>query len=107
MLWSNEKQGGNDFRYEDAAILRNAMDYCQLDDMYYVGHPFTWTNNQGGEKNLQERLDRCCANQEWKDMFGGSFVTHLEKRRSDHLPILMTIRTSLNTPRERKKNSHL
>ncbi|XP_057247591.1 uncharacterized protein LOC130589950 [Beta vulgaris subsp. vulgaris] len=103
MMWSNEKQGGSEFRYEDAAILRNAMDVCQLDDMHYVGHPFTWTNNQGGEKNLQERLDRCCANQEWKDIFGGSFVTHLEKRRSDHLPILMTLRTSLTTPRDRKK----
>ena len=54
MLWSSEKQGGRDFDFEEAEILREAMDFCRLEDLQFVGHPYTWTNNQGGEKNLQE-----------------------------------------------------
>lgn len=50
MLWSCEKQGGDEFRFEDATIFREAIGFCKLDDMHYVRHPFTWTNNQGGKK---------------------------------------------------------
>ncbi|XP_048498232.1 uncharacterized protein LOC125496733 [Beta vulgaris subsp. vulgaris] len=58
MLWSTEKQGGGAFNFEEANILRQAMDHCKLEDMGFIGHPFTWTNNRGGLENLQERLDR-------------------------------------------------
>lgn len=57
MLWSNEKQGRSDFKFEEATILREALDHYKLEDLHFMGHPFTWTNNQGGDKNLQERLD--------------------------------------------------
>lgn len=103
MLWSTEKKGGSDFKFDDAALFRDAIDSCGLEDLNFAGHPFTWTNNQGGEQNIQERLDRCLANEQWQELFRGSFVTHLEKRRSDHLPILLCIRTSLTTPQERRK----
>lgn len=63
MLWSMEKKGGNKSKFEEAAILRDVMDHCKLEDLHYVGYPFTWTNNQGGEKNVQERLDRFMANE--------------------------------------------
>ena len=92
MLWSTEKQGGGDFNFEDAAILRQAMDFCNLEDLGFIGHPFTWTNNRGGHENLQERLDRFVANRGWKEKYGGSSVCHLEKRKSDHLPLLVSIK---------------
>ena len=79
------------------------MEYCNLEDMNYVGYPYTWTNNQGGSDNIQERLDRFVANVSWKDNFGGSFVTHLQKRRSDHLPILLSVRKKLTAGRETRK----
>ena len=103
MLWSMEKQGGGDFRYEEAEWLWEALDFCGLEDLHYVGHPFTWTNNQGGEANLQERLDRFVANASWKDLFGSSSVTHLEKRKSDHLPIVLNIRTHMQRGTKAKK----
>ena len=92
MLWSTEKQGGGAFNFEEANILRQAMDHCKLEDMGFIGHPFTWTNNRGGLENLQERLDRFVSNMEWKEMFGGSYVSHLEKHKSDHLPLLVCIK---------------
>lgn len=103
MLWSMEKQGGGDFKYEEAEIMWDALNFCCLEDLHYVGHPFTWTNNQGGEANLQERLDRFVANTRWKDLFGSSSVTHLEKRKSDHLPILLQIRTHTQIGSKAKK----
>ena len=103
MLWSTKKKRGNDFRFEEAAILWEAMEYYSLEDMNFVGYPYTCTNNQGGIDNIQERLDRFVANLSWRDIFGGSFVTHLEKRRSDHLPILFSVRKKLTAGRETKK----
>lgn len=101
MLWSIEKQGGRDFNFEEVEILRDALDYCKLDDLHYVGHPFTWMNNQGGEKNLHERLDRFVANAAWRYKYGYSSVSQLEKRRSDHLPLVVHIRHKM-TPRNVK-----
>lgn len=69
MLASHEKKGGNDFKVHEADILRRAIQVCNLLYLGYVGHDFTWTNNHGREKNLQERLDRYLANQQWKNLF--------------------------------------
>uniref|UniRef100_A0A803LRC5 Endonuclease/exonuclease/phosphatase domain-containing protein n=1 Tax=Chenopodium quinoa TaxID=63459 RepID=A0A803LRC5_CHEQI len=88
MLHSGKKQGGCDFCLEEASIFRNTVTACHLEDLGFIGHDFRWTNNRGGVENIQERLDRFLANRAWRDLFLGSFVTHLTKRRSDHLPIL-------------------
>ena len=105
MLWSSEKQGGADFNFDEAGMFRQALDYCKLDDLHYVGYPFTWTNNQGGEANLQERLDRFVANAAWRNKYENSYVTHLEKRQSDHLPLMVSIRKKLgpNKVKQRRK----
>ncbi|KAL2931645.1 Translation factor Guf1 mitochondrial [Bienertia sinuspersici] len=65
--------------------------------------PFTWTNNRGGENNVQERLDRCLANPAWRAIFPGALVMHLCKRKSDHLPILLCIKNNIRPPKKRKK----
>uniref|UniRef100_A0A803MKM3 Uncharacterized protein n=1 Tax=Chenopodium quinoa TaxID=63459 RepID=A0A803MKM3_CHEQI len=90
-----------------AEILRDAVQFCQLNDMGYIGHDYTWTNNRGGSENVQERLDRFFANQALKDTFPGTFVTHLSKRRSDHLPILLCVKEAVNTPKKKKKKVRL
>lgn len=75
---------------------------CNFYDMGYVRYDYIWTNNRGGEHNLQERLDHFFATQEWEDIFPGSYVSHLIKRKSDHLPILLCLeeeKTSINSRR--------
>ncbi|KAL2928606.1 26S proteasome regulatory subunit 6A-like protein B [Bienertia sinuspersici] len=81
MLMSSEKKGGNDFTVIDANILRKAISVCKINDMGYVR-----------AKNLQARLDCFLANNIWKNSFLGSFVTHLAKRKFDHLSILITMK---------------
>lgn len=61
MLTSNEKQGGNGFNINEAEILRKATNTCNFIDLGYLGHHYTWTNNRGGDENMQERLDRFFA----------------------------------------------
>ncbi|XP_021726600.1 uncharacterized protein LOC110693734 [Chenopodium quinoa] len=107
MLHSHEKRGGRGFCFEVADILRKAVDRCQLEDLGFIGHEFTWTNNQGGPKNIQERLDRFLANHAWREVFMGSFVTHLTKRRSDHLPILLCIQKAVPKQKKKKKKKKL
>uniref|UniRef100_A0A803MWZ9 Uncharacterized protein n=1 Tax=Chenopodium quinoa TaxID=63459 RepID=A0A803MWZ9_CHEQI len=102
MLTSNEKKGGRDFNLAQAEILRNAIDVCELEDIGYVGHDYTWTNNRDEEKNVQERLDRFLANNEWRNFFVGSFVSHLSKRNSDHLPLLLCISEGVGKPKKKK-----
>uniref|UniRef100_A0A803MKN4 CCHC-type domain-containing protein n=1 Tax=Chenopodium quinoa TaxID=63459 RepID=A0A803MKN4_CHEQI len=107
MLYSGEKQGGRAFNVEEADILRAVVSHCQLEDLGFIGHPFTWSNNRGGEENIQERLDRFLANRAWRDFFQGSFVTHLSKRKSDHLPILLCIKEATPSQKKKKKKKRL
>ena len=103
MMMSHEKQGGNDFRVNEAEILRKVVRDCNFEDLGYIGHDYTWTNNRGGEQNIQERLDRFLATPAWREKFPGTFVTHLSKRKLDHLPILCCARKLVDvTPKKRK-----
>ncbi|KAL2902093.1 50S ribosomal protein L18 [Bienertia sinuspersici] len=89
MLVSSEKKGGLVFKSHKAEIFREAIRECTLEDLGFIGYDFTWSNNRGGEHN--------------KDLFGGSYVTHLPKRESDHLPILVRMRGRLGNVKERKR----
>ncbi|KAL2930752.1 Triosephosphate isomerase [Bienertia sinuspersici] len=105
MLTSNEKKGGAPFKNVEANILREAFQYCGFYDMGYTGYEYTWSNNRSGRENVQERLDRFFANNSWKNIFPGSYVSHLSKRRSDHIPILMNVKgpTQKSTRKKRRK----
>jgi hypothetical protein len=47
-----------------------ALDFCELEDLGFVGDPYTWRNNsQRAETYVKERLDRSVANLEWRTHF--------------------------------------
>ncbi|KAL2936310.1 DNA-(apurinic or apyrimidinic site) lyase chloroplastic, partial [Bienertia sinuspersici] len=88
MINPNEKKGGDNFNFKEAEIFQKAIDTCALFDLGYIGYDYTWSNNRGGKENIQERLDRFLVNQAWKDLHPGTVVRHLDRRKSDHLPIM-------------------
>lgn len=54
ILWDHSKMGGvirNDNRMLE---FRHFLDDCDLTDLDFVGHPFTWINKRIGQDNIQE-----------------------------------------------------
>ncbi|KAL2896221.1 hypothetical protein RDABS01_038005 [Bienertia sinuspersici] len=103
MLTSSDKKGGGNFKTHEANILREAVRECNFSDLGYVRHDYMWSNNRGGDQNLQEGLDRFFANEEWKERFPGAYVTYLDKRKSGHLPVLLSCKGIPNCTNDRRK----
>lgn len=73
-----------------------------LIDMGFVGDKFTWTNRRGGNKFIQERLDRCFCFLEWRTRFPDVLVEHLEYEESDHCPMMLNIEKGAKGERHRQ-----
>uniref|UniRef100_A0A803LHF9 Reverse transcriptase domain-containing protein n=1 Tax=Chenopodium quinoa TaxID=63459 RepID=A0A803LHF9_CHEQI len=70
--------------------FKETIHNCNLVDLGYVGHKFTWFNKQ--KKNpILERLDRFLANDGWIRLFPHNFVTNLLRMSSDHNPLLLQL----------------
>ncbi|KAL5563133.1 hypothetical protein UlMin_032880 [Ulmus minor] len=90
ILFSHEKQGGDDRAHYLMSNFRETLNYCGLADLGFRGPKFTWC--RGKATNLiQERLDRMLGNTEWMDLFPNSRVHHLNLRGSDHRPLLIEL----------------
>lgn len=70
-------------------IGREAIDGCGLEDLGFVGYPFTWSNGRIGIDNIQARLDRTLSNPELINRFSHLQVSHLPRFRSDHAALLI------------------
>ncbi|KAK2635480.1 hypothetical protein Ddye_030272 [Dipteronia dyeriana] len=54
-----------------------------------MGSTYTWSNKREGYEMVYERLNRCVCNYQWRDIFTGATVSHLEFWKSDHCPIML------------------
>ena len=88
-LNDSQKQGKTPPQLSQIDAFRDALEYCQLEDLGFQGYPFTWSNKRLGGANTKVRLDRAIANKEWIDKYQMSNVTHLSSHASDHLPIIL------------------
>ena len=102
LLSSDEKQGQIEKAFSPMLAFRNTLAHCELIDLGFQGGKFTWNNGKLGVEFVQERIDRACANQAWRDLFRRSQVIHLSASYSDHIPIMLTIQA--NSEEKRKKN---
>ena len=102
ILSSDEKQERLEKAFSPMLAFRNTLAHCELIDMGFQGGKFTWNNGRPGVEFVQERIDKACANQAWRDLFPRSQVFHLSVSYSDHIPIMLTIQASNEV--KRKKN---
>lgn len=99
ILTLNEKSGGPLRNSLQIYAFLDAISDCNLDDLGAVGGPFTWCNS-----HTKERLVRGLASSDWRDTFSFSSVIHLAPSRSDHVPLLLEVRTELQ-PQNRRRRS--
>ncbi|KAK3189117.1 hypothetical protein Dsin_028678 [Dipteronia sinensis] len=110
VLDCSEKLEGVPKNWKLLAGFREALDDCGLEDLGYVGPPFTWCNKHEGDALIQERHDRCIGSLDWKLSFPDFKVSHLDYWRSDHRPILLEFSDSPGDPTEqwrRKLNENI
>ena len=81
-----EAADGGEQSLNEMLIFREALDWCDLTDMGFVGPKLTWDNCRSGDDNIQVCLDRFVANSSWRLKFRRAKVVVLNFWGSDHGP---------------------
>ncbi|GER30020.1 RNA-directed DNA polymerase (reversetranscriptase)-related family protein [Striga asiatica] len=86
---NSEKRGGN-FRTQGSLRAFNSfIQNMGMEDIPFIGHPFTWSNNRQGDDFIEERIDRVFSSPMWALTFPKSQVTHIPLHSSDHCLLLL------------------
>ena len=72
--------------------FRDTLDECALQDIGFLGVPFTWDNGQAGGMNVKARLDRGVANEAFLQSFELVQARHISVIESDHFFVLVETR---------------
>ncbi|KAL5848629.1 hypothetical protein ACOSQ4_006642 [Xanthoceras sorbifolium] len=99
-----EKSGGLFRSHKAISLFRGAVDDCNLVDVGFRRHDFTWSNKQKGDKLIQEWLDKFLCCMRWRATFPNAANRHLNWGGSDHKPILMD-NIRIATTRDLKANN--
>lgn len=94
ICFDTEKIGGNKRPPSQMQAFREALEVCELQDIYCYGDPFTWVNRRSAENMIFERLDRFVGNLQWRLLFPAARAFSLEFYHSDHRPIHLVLKNS-------------
>lgn len=78
LLNSSEKEGGACRPIRQMLDFQEAISNAKMKDLGYDDNLFTWFSTRSG--GIKERLDHALANYEWKLLFLGERVIHLESK---------------------------
>lgn len=66
-------------------------DLCRVLEIHFEGCFFTWSNKRHGDTLVLERLDRCFANSEARQVFPNYIISISSTVGSDHCPLIMDV----------------
>ncbi|KAL8476214.1 hypothetical protein ACS0TY_028757 [Phlomoides rotata] len=89
LLTVADKKGRHDHPNWLFQGFRSVVSDVGLFDLPLIGHSFTWIRSRGKENEVDERLDRGMATQEWKTLFPDARILNLVASVSDHSPVLV------------------
>lgn len=101
-LWQHEHLSRSMRSETQMSAFRDHLLLCELEDIGFSGFPYTYTNSQDGDRNVQVHLDRACADEAWRDLFPVARVVHLVSPCSDHCPVLV----QLEGVQEHRRKAH-
>lgn len=84
---SEEKMGGASRPERQMVAFKEALDFCGVCDLGFMGSPFTWCNNQFNGTVTWIRLDEGVATPSWTQIFPSVCVHHIACSLSDHSPL--------------------
>lgn len=97
---SMEKEGGAPRPNYQMARFNNAINFCGLRDVGFIGPKFTWLYQRRDGTQIRARLDRALASQEWFLLFPTARLFHKSSSVSNHSPLLLQF---LGKPKRGKK----
>ncbi|KAL2904979.1 LINE-1 retrotransposable element ORF2 protein [Bienertia sinuspersici] len=84
-----EERIGNIVRQREMESMRNCIATCNIQDIPYSGHFYTWSNKQMADDRVWSELDRIMANDEWLEAYKHANAIFLTEGCSDHCPGLV------------------
>ncbi|KAL0331665.1 UNVERIFIED_CONTAM: putative mitochondrial protein [Sesamum angustifolium] len=83
--------------------FREALVSIDVFDLGFEGDPFTWCNRHPEPDTIFERLDRACADPEWRHKFPNTLVRHIPTTSSDHAALSIGTENSHNPSRPKHR----
>lgn len=102
ILASHEKEGGRPRAFGQMQSFRDLVSDCLLSNIPPHGPKYTWRGIRNHDE-IRVRLDRFLASSSWMDLFSTSKAVNLNPCKSDHLPILIEVRTPLPKKKRRRR----
>uniref|UniRef100_A0A803LKW3 RNase H type-1 domain-containing protein n=1 Tax=Chenopodium quinoa TaxID=63459 RepID=A0A803LKW3_CHEQI len=97
ICFAHEKWGGNPHSVDQMRAYKDTMDMCNLLDLGYTGHKYTWFNKRRNSP-IFERFDRFWATPSWIQLYQEAAVQNLPRLSSDHNPLLLSLEKKIQMP---------
>ena len=91
------ERNNNIFCRSEADAFNDTIDQLALLELPLLDRQFTWSNKRMSPTLV--RLDRVLINLSWDALFPNLHLTSLTRFASDHVPLLVTISTSIPSSR--------
>ena len=99
-----EKNGGVPKAQSTLDTFRSTLDACDLYDLGFSDHSYTWWNDPEGVNLVEERLHRFCTDSDWSSVFPDARISHINYDNfSNHLPIFLN---AFGSHQQHKRTRH-